>query len=222
MTHRRFLVCVLCLSVLIAAPAFADSITFTFDCDITGASCSPTSSAGTLQISDNSVDPNLVDVTLTLASGGPQRFYMNYDGFPLPGGYTFSANGTTIDVAQDTAQAGSYSLGFFDLIVPRTGQISGNPFTTTLMLKNGTTEANLDALDFGVRTTDNSLYAALLKSGGRSFFGATTCDGCSTNESPSTPTPVPEPASLALLSMGAAGGLAAVRRRRRRSQAAGR
>jgi hypothetical protein len=211
MTHRRSLVLVVCLSVLIAAPAFADSITFSFDCDITGAGCSSTSPVGTLQITDDIVDPNLVDLTLTLASGGPQQFYMNYDGFPLPGGFTFSANGTTIDVEQDAAQAGSYSLGLFDLVVPKTGNISGNPFTTTLMLTNGATEANLDAQDFGVRTTDNTLYAALLKTRGGSWFGASTCDGCTRD--------VPEPASLTLLGMGAAGALAALRRRRRGVQA---
>lgn len=110
-------------------PAAAASITFTFDCDIAGSVCTPVSPIGTLQVSDSSVDANWVDIVLTLNSGDPQQFYLNYGGFPLPLGYAFEATGTSVDLDEDLAQADGYTLGFFDLVIPDTGNISGNPFS---------------------------------------------------------------------------------------------
>jgi MYXO-CTERM domain-containing protein len=193
--------------LLLATPAFADSITFTFDCDLSGSGCVSTTPVGTLQITDSASDANWVDVTLTLVSGDPQQFYFNYNGFPLPSGYAFDATGTTVDVDENSAQADGYTLGFFDLAVPDNGNISGNPFTTTLRLTDGSTDSNLDALDFAVLSTNSVLYAALLRTDGAGWFGATSCEGCSTSE-------VPEPVSMSLMGMGLAGGLAALRRRR--------
>jgi hypothetical protein len=192
------------------SPAAASSITFTFDCDITGPACSPTAPVGTLQLSDSVTNTNWVDVLLTLGSGDPQQFYINYNGFPLPTGYTFAATGTSVDISENTAQADGYTLGFFDLVIPDTGNISGNPFATTLKLTNNIDFANLDALDFADLSTNGALYSAVLKTAGSSWFGATTCDGCST-------TPIPEPATMTLFGLGLLGSTFAARRRRRGS-----
>jgi hypothetical protein len=116
-----------------------------------------------------------VDISLTLTGGDPQSFYFNFSGFPLPG-CSFRATGTTVDVDQDDLQADGYGIGLFDLAIPDTGNISGNPFNTVLRLSDNATDTlytNLDALMFAGLSTNNVLYAAVNRTGGNSWFGST-------------------------------------------------
>ena len=201
---------VLCLAS--ARPAAAASISFSFNCNIAGPSCSAIAPVGTLTISDSVANSNWVDISLSLAGGDPQSFYFNFTGFPLPAGFSFRATGTTVDVDENDLQADGYNIGEFDLAIPDTGNITGNPFTTVLRLSNANDSiyANLDALMFAAQSDNNVLWAAVNRTTGNSWFGSTLCVGC-----PGQQTPVPEPATVLLLGAGLVGGAARMRRRNR-------
>jgi hypothetical protein len=154
-------------------------------------------------------------LTLTLydSSVDPQQFFLNYNGFPLPSGYNFVTNNTSVDVNQNGQQADGYSIGYFDLQIPDGGNISGNPFTTTLALFNGTDYLNLDPEDFAVLSTNGALYSAVLQTKGNSWFGSTECGGCGDDV-----TPTPEPASLLLFGSGLSALAFRMRRRKQSSE----
>jgi len=199
-----------CVFLLHAAPVAASSITYIFDCDITGPTCTPTTPVGQLSITDSGSDTNAVDLVLSLVSGDPQSLFINYNGFPLPTGFSFVSSASSVDVNQDSQQADGYTVGLFDLKFPDNGNISGNPFTTTLTLTDGVGGfVDLSALDFLAQSTDVALFAAVLKTQGNSWFGSTTCEGTDCAQF------IPEPASLSLFAAGLAGVLATMRGRRR-------
>jgi hypothetical protein len=132
--------------VVASSSASATSITFNYDCDITGAGCSsPTVPpiVGTLTITDSSADTNWVvlRVQLTDPLADIHTFLFNYTGFDLPSGYDFIAENTDTDVKtdKDNQKADGYNAAQFDLSIPYNGVVSGNPFVTTLKLYNGTT-----------------------------------------------------------------------------------
>jgi hypothetical protein len=196
-----------------AAPAAADTITFTFDCDITGPQCTATTPVGELTLTDNG---DAIDLALTLFDGttDPQELYLNYTGLPLAAGAYFTTDNGSVATDADNQQADGYTIGFFDLQIPDGGNISGNPWLATLKLNDGLGGfINLSTADFNVTSTNGALFAAVLRTGGQSWFGATTSCSADTQDCIQL---VPEPASLFLFG----GGIAAVAARLRRRKAA--
>jgi hypothetical protein len=211
-------------SILATESAHAASITFQIDCNIVGTSspsCDPVASIGTIKIVDSAIDTNLVRITLTLfnASIDPQQFFLNFTGSPGSGFAFQTSTGDNVDYQPDLLKADGYDPALFDLSIPRTGNISGNPYTTLLSLQNGATFFDLNAAQFNALTggpgpADKQLYAAALVTGGGGWYGSqhvSVSDDVDIN-----PTGiVPEPASLTLLGTGLIAAVARLRRRAR-------
>src|SRR5262249_34456438 len=142
--------------------------------------CTHTTSKGSITLTDDATNTNWVDVAVTVLSGNIKEFWLNYSGFPLPTGYSFSTStGTSVGVSQDASQADGYNIGFFDLNLPGHGNLNAPlTFSTILKLKSGSTYADLDVMQFAGLTSNDVFYAAVDNTGGGAgYLGALTCTG---------------------------------------------
>lgn len=203
-----------------ASAAQANSITLTLDCAIQNtqpATCTPTSPVGTVTLSDSLVNPNRVDVSITLLGQfspdvvGIDELHLNYDNSITVGGNVNRKFGLVSQLAAigDHAAAGDVdinpdALGPYhtrlDLGVdPNNGP--GMTWTGSLVIystESGHAESDLNVSMFNLKDADGLLCAAVntLNANQNQQYGAR--GGCGVEIGA---TAVPEPATLSLVGL---------------------
>jgi hypothetical protein len=221
-------------------PTRAAQVVFTFNCIIVNATtCNPTSPLGSLTLADNVADSRRVDLDLTINTqqgiGGLKYFYLNYDQ-SLPAGPVFGL------VAQDAAPDVSEPVSLVSQASNNTGPAgtrldlrlypeASGVFAYSASLARARffsapynhSDLNLDM--FNLKDANGLLYAALETVSGV-YAGSMDIapDLPTLPEGSSAAVPVvqevgelPEPGTLALLSVAALGALGMARTLRRRA-----
>lgn len=209
-------------------PVSAASISWSLDCTLSAAGCTTSGPWGTITIADNLTDANWLDITVTLDESAAliQALYLNYDDSQFSDSTPFVLS-PSIDVSEDAAKANGYA-GWFDIEIPDSGNLAGNPWVGTLSLAGTnldpsmfaftdetcvTTGTGRDRVTTCVST--NIFYAAVKVTapGGTTINTPSWIGTSGATPPPPPPPPVPEPGSLALLGLGLIGVAHTLRKR---------
>jgi hypothetical protein len=205
---KRTLVLLAVVLIFVALPSFADTVTFTLNnSTATGFSCSGLNCGpfGTVTISQNGT--NSVRVTETLASG--VGFVNTGAGnslqFSIAGDPTITIGNLTTGFSGPPSPANKGDTGTFNYAIDCTvcGSGASNPYYGTLSFTVSAT-GTLSPANFEVLNGKGFYLASDVFSAGKT--GNVEATGYTTS-------PVPEPASLAMVGTGLVGIAGAVRRK---------
>lgn len=198
------------LRVFLAVPVIAmglltgsaSALTFDLNQIIIGPAISSTFpySFGTITLTDNLVNANTVDLTVTLTDPGLKllNFYLNYGGDGTAGAITINGGAVRTDKKAD-----GYP-GLFDLKFPSTGNLGNvSSFSGNLALAG----IDLDAADFQFTDSTGKLFAAahIGMFGCNNSIWVGNSSPSTTQGTPSGAQPVPEPGTIMLMGAGLAG-----------------
>jgi hypothetical protein len=209
-------------------PASALPISYDLNCIIPDGCVSEdvVPSYGTVTFDDSAGDPTKVDVTIELVGTSQivQGMWFNYDDAQFENNaFVFSGDVTSGIVDENDQKPDGYPNDTFDIQVPATGNLSGDPepymFTISLAL------VDLDPSDFDFKDVLQHIFVAV-HIGNCGPAEPRICEPGQTGNNSifvgalGAPTSVPEPGTLSLFGAGLAG-LGWVLRRRRLLMAAG-
>jgi hypothetical protein len=198
------------VGLLILLPVQAPALVFDMNTQITGNTLTPTTSWGTIAITDNGGSVNILVDLNGDSDLRVQGFFLNYDDEKFSNASEFTLSGSSVSVDENNQKAGGYSLGSFDMQMPATGNLGFEPFSGTLSLGGGTLTAN----DFNFLDTSLQLFAAI-HIGSIGELDDSIFIGAAGQPNGNGTAPVPEPGTILLLGGGLLG-LAFYGRRQRK------
>jgi hypothetical protein len=239
MTRRNAKVATLAAALLIAVgfwPDRGEALTFDLNCIIGNSSCTPSASYGTLTLTTNTSGANTaVDLKVDLVGPGDGTpdsgqkvlmLYLNFDDALFSNADAFQlTSGMAVGVGENDKRLQPFQTGNsggFDLEIPATGNINQfEPYLDTLFLLG----KDLLPGNFAFKDSTGILFVGLHIGNCGNLTGSPNgCDPGVTGEAslkvgaPDDPlAPVPEPATLLLVGMTAAG-LGLLKHRRGRSR----